>query len=719
MLIAHFLVTPRQIRLAVIPLLEESLNSRVQMEAVEVSLLSGIRVSRLSVADLSGSPPWFEAENLVLRYQLWPLLLQRIVIDEVRFERPFLALKREFSGRFTHRFLHARLQKYFTSSKRNPSAHPAETASVDLVISTVRIQEGTLEFRDYSVGAIPRLYRVTNVGAEIHEFSPSRLGHFQLWGLLNEAPFDLEGSLDLVARRWDLHLMADRQNPILFQPYYREDFPGQLNQLLFHCDLHLNASDQKLQAHGSVRLDDLDVLLPAFSPRPVQCPSLQADVDTRWDMKTHSGELTRCRVQVDGVDATLSGAYSLVDEKPVFDLECDVAMGPVRHLLPYLPADWTRVLRRYDPVGQLGASFSLVRSTDCDRTQLRQASFKLDTIQPSSGSIRPVFSGEVKIFGKQLTVSGLQMQLADKSLRCAVSCDDWLAERPLLGVDLEGDAISLRDWFYHPYGEHDGYSGTGSFSSPQTTLASFDARGQFSFGQVMSAAGVIEQVQGQFVLQPSQLRIQQLSGRFGQGRVDGEGVFRQDNDQISWRGAIQGRDLDLAALWQRRGEVPGIMQGRLDVAGQFGGTGWSGAGDLPIANGSWQLRARQGRFSGFPVQQRLGRLLSLTTLQVIPFGEVSAEIEQKADGFWSCTATLTGSSLQARFQARWDDRARVLGVADLYLGDEEAGSVGTGPEPEDLFNPARKQEVGLTVSGFWPDPVLETRSAPVPTAPSR
>ena len=82
--------------------------TRVQLESLDVSLLRGIRLGGLRARNPPGfGGDLFTVEGAKLSYDLWPLLLGRIQVDELTLRRPVITLVPDARGVFNYQKLSA------------------------------------------------------------------------------------------------------------------------------------------------------------------------------------------------------------------------------------------------------------------------------------------------------------------------------------------------------------------------------------------------------------------------------------------------------------------------------------------------------------------------------------------------------------------------------------------------------------------------------------
>jgi AsmA protein len=149
-ILVRLLITPERVKAVVIPRAEAALQRKVVLDEVEISLFTGIRLNRLRVFEPDGSEPFVAADSVVLRYQLWPLLFKRIVIDEVRLVSPSIRVERRADGTFNFSDLLAR-------EKPEAAVPPEESRGepIDLLVSKIEVSDGRLLFLDHQLGGSP------------------------------------------------------------------------------------------------------------------------------------------------------------------------------------------------------------------------------------------------------------------------------------------------------------------------------------------------------------------------------------------------------------------------------------------------------------------------------------------------------------------------------------------------------------------------------------
>ncbi|MDH3959701.1 MAG: AsmA family protein, partial [Desulfuromonadales bacterium] len=102
LVLATVLITPERVKETILPLAEENLQRKIELGDIEVSLFSGIEIHGLKLYEKNGQDLFVSTDMVRLKYQLLPLLAMKVVIDEVRLEKPNVRVVRFKDGQFNY-----------------------------------------------------------------------------------------------------------------------------------------------------------------------------------------------------------------------------------------------------------------------------------------------------------------------------------------------------------------------------------------------------------------------------------------------------------------------------------------------------------------------------------------------------------------------------------------------------------------------------------------
>jgi AsmA protein len=156
-ILVKVIISPELVKKTVLPKISAAINRQVTLGDVSVSIFSGIRLHDLVLMDKDGTQPFLKADALRLNYRLWPLLLKRVDIKEVRLESPMLRVVRNADGSFNFSDLMGK------KDQPAPAAEPKEKSAINLGVSEFALTNGALVFEDYQ-GATGKPF-VTRISA--------------------------------------------------------------------------------------------------------------------------------------------------------------------------------------------------------------------------------------------------------------------------------------------------------------------------------------------------------------------------------------------------------------------------------------------------------------------------------------------------------------------------------------------------------------------------
>jgi AsmA protein len=198
--LAKILITPERVRKTVLPLAEKALHRPVQLGEIQVSIFSGILLKKLMIAEKDGGEPFVAAEQVKLRYQFWPLLSRRVVIDEVTLESPRIHVVRLPDGTFNFSDITAKKEE------KQPEAPKKE---MDLLVSKIGVTGGELRYEDRK-GETPHTTTITAIEFSSSEVSKKKPFPFSAGARVTGASVVAKGKADISGQpAIDLNLKLD------------------------------------------------------------------------------------------------------------------------------------------------------------------------------------------------------------------------------------------------------------------------------------------------------------------------------------------------------------------------------------------------------------------------------------------------------------------------------------------------------------------------------
>lgn len=190
LVVAKIVITPERIKKAVIPLAQKALQRPVSLGDVEVSIFSGIVLNKMVIMEKQGEEKFVTADLVKLRYQFWPLLKKRIVIDEIRIDAPRIRVVRMADGSFNYSDILAK------EKKPEPAQPPAEK-DINMLVTSVEISKGELLFEDRSgkLSPAPFVYPVSGIEFTASDIALDKSFPLKAKAAIPGASLEMEGTL--------------------------------------------------------------------------------------------------------------------------------------------------------------------------------------------------------------------------------------------------------------------------------------------------------------------------------------------------------------------------------------------------------------------------------------------------------------------------------------------------------------------------------------------
>ncbi|HET6309030.1 MAG TPA: AsmA family protein, partial [Rhodopila sp.] len=173
-----------------------ALNGKI---ALEFALRPTIRVDDVAFANPPGfsRPDMARLQSLELELGLLPLLSRRIEIDRLVLVHPDILLERTADGQSNWQLTPEHKPEAAPSTPAEPTTPQAPTEPTTVSVDTIRIQDGTLAYRDDATGKLTTL-QVPSLQAT--SASPDSPLHLDANALYNNTPFTLVADTGSLAR---------------------------------------------------------------------------------------------------------------------------------------------------------------------------------------------------------------------------------------------------------------------------------------------------------------------------------------------------------------------------------------------------------------------------------------------------------------------------------------------------------------------------------------
>ncbi len=414
LILAKVLITPERVRQTVLPVAEKALQREVRLGDIEVSLFSGIVLKNLEILEPKGEDTFVAAEQVVLRYQLLPLLFMRVVVDEVRLVKPQIRVTRLTADTFNFSDLMASKKAPEAAPADAESAEPKEGQPLDLLVSEVGIDEGEVLLLDYSMNAkAPYRFKLNNLNVNARDISLSRSFPFNLSAQLNGSTLKIDGQADPSSQTGQAQVKLSNLDVAAFTPYFRQALPGKLGSLKLDLDLVAEGGARAITSSGQIALKDLDLVLDAMKDAPLEKANLRLDYGVRTDLAAARVDIDKADLDFNGIGLKVKGRVENYSSKPLLDAVVETAELNIRSVLAAVPQALVKDLGPLDPNGVVHARLNLAGAVDAPVKLLKDGTVQLKDVQATMGELRPALTGTINLKGDSASASQLQLKAGE------------------------------------------------------------------------------------------------------------------------------------------------------------------------------------------------------------------------------------------------------------------------------------------------------------------
>ncbi len=379
--LATVLITPERVKETILPLAEENIHRKIELGDIQVSLLSGIEIHGLKLYEKNGQDLFVSTDMVRLKYQLLPLLAMKVVIDEVRLEKPNIRVVRFKDGQFNYSDLIDEADSEPTSKSPQPQtpqdSKPASSEidlPLSLLVSSLLLQDGHLVFLDHVLNdKAPYRYEISGLQVAAKGVSLTGKIPLSVQCQLNESPLTLDGHINLQPFSVDFDIAMKGLDVVAFSPYFKESLPGNLGGAKLSLDSNLFGTFDDFGLKGSVSLADLDLLLDAMPEAPLENAAVSVAFDILLSHKKDLLQINSFSLDFNGIKVVAVGKVASVLTEPTLDISLTVPDLKIRQALDAVPQSLVGDVSSLDPAGSLSGL----------RGSLRRRSYSLCYCLPS------------------------------------------------------------------------------------------------------------------------------------------------------------------------------------------------------------------------------------------------------------------------------------------------------------------------------------------------
>ncbi len=434
--LVNVLVTPERVKAVVVPLAESALHREVSLGEIKIGLFSGIEVHDLAIAERNGDGSLLTVDLARLRFQWLPLLAKRVVVDEIRLERPKVRVSRDSGGALSIADLLGAAGS--GAETRTKDRGPAVAGAISLLVAELQVADGKLVFIDHATGS------AQPVRIELSDLSLQAAGSMldgnvplQLSGLLNGAPLAVDGSLRLKEKGGRFNVELHGFDALAIAPYFQARLPGELGALRLDLRAEADRSAAGVTTRGTLTGTGLVLRLAAFPAAPIDNAAVRVDFDLTSHPEREELDLRRLALDFNGLELMLAGQLKAVRTQPNAELTVTVPGLDLRQALTAFPRGMLGRTAEMAPSGLLRGELHLSGELARPSALLRQGTVVLEEVQGSVAGVRPTFNGRLALAGDRARIEQLTVNLGAIAATVSGSLEQLFTKPTVaLAVDL-------------------------------------------------------------------------------------------------------------------------------------------------------------------------------------------------------------------------------------------------------------------------------------------
>lgn len=720
---AKLLITPEGVRLTLLPLAEEKLGRSVEIGNIQVELLSGITLEKISIPSDQKGLPLFQADKATLRYRFWPLLTGKIMIDQVSLQNPVLRLQRNTEGVWNlAELLDPEVQpdnrKTSGGARDQKGVAPAtdEGAGFSLLITNLLLAGGQIEISDQKLNPeAPFYFKLQEVGLVVKDFSLGQPFPIDATVQINAAPLRLTGSFDPAGRQHELNLQTTDFDLAPISPYFRDLLPGIFSRAKLSTDLTFSGNQERFDLRGKLSLDEIHLVLEALQNSPIRGASLVVEPDMTVDRSVGLMTVRPSTVAVDGVSVKLSGAIDKIENLPTLKVQVAWSDIGLREFLAVVPSGLLPRLDQVDPAGKLSGTLDLQGDLSQPAALIQAGKLSLTDVQANLGAVRPALTGVITLVGQGLAGETLRLRMGDDEVDISFTVKDFLAKPLQIQSQVLADKIDI-DRILNSFSDEQpkaiqkeraenlsAIPGSESQQKIKAKVAKPKDLGPFDLPLAVDGTIVINSalIKGLTVsdfnvgyqLVNNSLDIRRMSGTIAGGRFQKSGKVNLGKKGLPYQTKIIFEDVQAEEIINAMlPEMQGSLSGKMNFEASLSGAGTTASSISKHLTGQGRLNLVEGLANGTKISRGLVNLLGMKQLEQIDIK--TADVEFKINqGVVNISGVVAGRDLQMVP----DGQIRLDGPVNIGLPTRLAPKVAAQLSNNSIFNRLLKDDDGWTV----------------------
>ncbi len=445
--LANVLITPERVKETLLPLAEENLNRKIDLGNIEISLFSGIEIHGLTVYEEDGNDVFVSTDLVRLKYQLLPLLVMKVVIDEVRLERPSIRVVRFKDGQFNFSDLLNPSDNESSPSDPSAGSNPSneqDSIPLSLLVSNLLLQDGHLTFLDHTLNdEAPYRYEISSLQIAAKGISSTGEIPLSVQCQFNGDQLSLDGHVSLLPLAVNFKVELQDLDAVAFKPYLQDVLPGEMGGLKVNLESTVSGTPDEIGLKGSLSFTDIDFLLDAMPDAPLENAQLGIGYDVLFVLNQETLHIRQLGFDYNTIKVNTTGKVSGLLSALALDLAVTVPELQIRQAIDAVPSGLLGDVGSLDPAGSLSIEATVSGNMDEAKGLLKSATIDLEDVQATVGGQRPAFSGQLLLAGDKMSSEGLQLRLGDNHADIYFDANHLFSDLITVTADISSERFLL------------------------------------------------------------------------------------------------------------------------------------------------------------------------------------------------------------------------------------------------------------------------------------
>ncbi|MEN8265198.1 MAG: AsmA family protein [Nitrospirota bacterium] len=167
-----FYVTPERIKEFVVSTAEKSVNRKINIGEINISLLTGIGIKEFAIKEADEKADFIRCNEFILKFKLLPLISKRVIVDELRLVSPDIRISRNKKGKYN--FEDIGKKEVPDKAVEEKEGETDKGLPISLLLNKISISDAKFSFKDL-MKELPDLRSSADIDISIKSVDGSEL----------------------------------------------------------------------------------------------------------------------------------------------------------------------------------------------------------------------------------------------------------------------------------------------------------------------------------------------------------------------------------------------------------------------------------------------------------------------------------------------------------------------------------------------------------------